>query len=233
MIVVASGLIHNRSMKNILVSVALMGSVSLSLGLHMQASAQTGLAPDVEAGRRKSLALIQDDPAGSIATDRELCAKGMETGIVNRARLRGDQYTPNASESCPAVIRRQIHDGTALDFYAAIAKAGGGGMKPEQVLSSVATAAMNNKPQVSIGGNKAIETTPALGFDAGYTKGMMDKTITMESLRLADSQANAQKLKGLAESCLDGGNKQPPASSACYVVGVSMAAQDKHGSAAK
>lgn len=217
------------SMRNFAALVALVGSLSPAL------RAQAALAPDVEAGRKRNLAFIQvTELAGSIATDRDNCAKGMEVGIVNRARQRGDQYMPNASETCPAVIKRQIHDGTALDLYGAELAKQGGTATPRQLLKSISDAVTKGTgDDVPIGGNKSITLNPPGAFDAGYTMGSLDSGVTMQSLGLSDSRANAQKLRSIAEGCLDGDNKQPPAPSACYLAGLALAAQDKHGAAGK
>lgn len=89
-----------------------------------------------------------------------------------------------------------------------------------------------HQPVVAIGNGKGFQLTNPIAFDAGYTTGLVDKTTTAESLGLSDSQVNAQKLKELAESCLDGGNKQLKAS-ACYVAGLALVAQDKRDAARK
>lgn len=216
-------------MRNFAALVALVGSLSPAL------RAQAALAPDVEAGRKRNLAFIQmTELAGSIATDRDNCAKGMEVGIVNRARQRGDQYMPNASETCPAVIKRQIHDGTALDLYTAELAKQGGTATPQQLLKSISDAVSSGTTDaVPIGRGKGIILDASGAFDAGTLMGYMDNTVTPESLGIVNSPANTQKLRSIAEGCLDSANKQPPAPSACYLAGLALAALDKHGAAAK
>jgi len=195
-------------------------------------SAQTSLSPEDAAERRKYLALMAGETAATAAARRQVCAAGKEAGEVREARASGNWITPDASETCTLVIRRQAHDGNVLDFYAGLVKDGGGTVRPEQILDAIADSAMHNKSLVPIGGQKAFVLTGAISFDAGYTKGVLDK-VTRSSLRIADTPENARKLKEPAEACLDGDNQHPLSLPACYTAGYALAAIDNSPKAEK
>lgn len=192
-----------------------------------RSDAQARQAPDIAKERQQILTSIETEPAVAAADQRWNCATGAEPGRVREARAAGRDFAPDASKSCPAVVRRELHDGREMELYERVAQLAGGQMTPQQVLKNTAAAAMGNQAAVPIGNGRGYQLTDAIAWDAGYTSGLMDPSITMQSLGLADSPANTQRLEGIAESCLDDGNRRTPKASACYVGGIALAARDK------
>lgn len=180
---------------------------------------------DIERQRRTLLESIRtEESAELIASRRLLCARGTEPQRVRKARAEGAGFFPDASDACLTVLSRDAEDGRLLELYEQLVKDGKGTEKPEELLGAVAAAAVKDKPEVTIGG-EVVQATPALSLDAGYTEASLDK-MTLASLGVADTQDNTRRLKGIAEGCLDGQNKQAPSASTCYMAGVTLAAKD-------
>lgn len=199
-----------------------------------RAGEQTRQAPDIAKQREQILTSIETEPAVAASDQRWNCATGAEPQRVREARVAGRDFVPDASESCPAVVRRELRDGRVMELYERIAQLGGGKMSADEVLAAVQKAALNNDPQVPIGGGKAIPTSNALALDAGYMTGLMNKAVTMQNLGLPpDSAANATKIKDTAEACLDGKNAKPPTASACFTAGAVKAVMDRRVAASK
>jgi hypothetical protein len=188
-------------------------------------ASQTTSANDTAQRRQRILESIRtEDSPELIAERRMFCAQGGEPERVRKARGEGADFYPDASDACLTVFRRDVEDGRPLELYEQLVKNGKGSAKPQELLNAIATAAMKDKLEVSIGG-EIVEASPALSLDAGYTKASLDKT-TMASLGVADTQENARKLKGIAEGCLDGQNKNAPSPSTCYVAGLTLGAKN-------
>jgi len=191
-------------------------------------TAGTGVSPDIQRQRQRILDRIHTiEPPDLIAKRRLILAEGGGPELVRKARKEGDDFTPDASQTWLAVLRRDTEDGTPLELYARLVKDGNGAEKPEELLGAIGAAALNDKREVRIRG-EVIDATPALSLDAGYTKGFRDR-VTMGALGIADTQENIRKLHDLAESCLDGKNTRPPSPSACFTAGVALAAKDAAG----
>ena len=191
-------------------------------------TAETGLSPDNQRRRQIILDGIRDiDHPSLIAQQRLVLAEGGEPDLVRQARKEGDDYTPDPSQTWLAVLRRDMADNRPLELYERLVKDGNGTEKPEELLNAISRAALNDRKEVRIGG-EVVDATPALSLDAGYTKGFRDRA-TMASLGIADTQENIRKLLAVAEGCLDGQNKKPPALSACFTAGIALAAKDATG----
>ena len=229
--------IHNR-----IVNFVAVGALMLCFASGMAPQAQqrdsqragAGTAADSTAeSQRKFLKLVEENPS-SLADFRQSCADGKEVGKVKDARASLDPVIPNASETCPLVIERQVRDGAALAYYRRIVADGGGNVSPQQALKNTAAAAMSNQAVVSIGNGKGFTLTDAIAWDAGEVVGSSDSSVTMQSLGLPpDSTANAAKINQTAEACLDSKNPHPLPASACFTAGLVKAVMDRPVAARK
>ena len=227
-------IVKREALKNLIAFAAFAAALGLLPGMYGQqasgapGTAETGLSPDEQRKRQIILDGIRDiDHPSLIAQQRLVLAEGGEPALVREARRQGDSYTPDPSQTWLAVLRRDMADGKPLELYERLVKDGNGTEKPEELLNAIGRAALSDRKEVRIGG-EVVDATPALSLDAGYTKSFRDRA-TMASLGIADTDENIRKLLALAEGCLDGQNKKPPALSACFTAGIALAAKDATG----
>jgi len=214
----------------------LLGTLAITSSVYgQQAKAPSGadttgvktsrVANDVDMKRRDILNGIQTEESSIHVAERRLfIAEGGEPERVRNDRNRGADFTPDANQIWLTVIRRDADEGRSLELYEKLVKDGKGTEKPEELLNTVASAAMSDRPKVQIGG-EVVEATPSLSPDAGYTKGFRDR-VTMNSLGIADTPDNVTRLHAIAESCLDGQNTKAPPASTCFTAGLALAAKD-------
>lgn len=215
----------------------LLGMMAIVPGIYAQSRLQpvpqaqkadtTRPDTNIEKQRQQILASIETELADAASDQRWVCATGLEPQRVREARAEGRNYEPDASKSCPIVVQRELRNGHGMELYERIAQLGGKQITAQQVLAAVQKAALNNEPQVPLGGGKAIPLTPALAADAGTLVGLTDNTLTPESLHVSNSQANLEKLRVTEESCLDGNNPNPLSPQRCFLSAATRSALEK------
>lgn len=174
--------------------------------------------------------LRRKDHPETIADVRSVCAHGSQPQFVKKARNDGDDSFPDAGDLCAAALKRKAQDGRLLELYETLVE--DTGVKPEELFSSIASAAANDKAEVRLGRSGIVHVSPALALDAGYTQASL-KGITMASLQMADTEDNARRVKDTTAGCLDNQNKAAPTRSACFVTGIALAAKDNSSKNAK
>ena len=168
-------------------------------------------ARDTETARRDMLEGIRTEwTAQEVAAERRQCALGQEPDWIASERARGASYTPDASDSCVAVLERSGRDQVLTAFYGTLAiEMGGNGAASSTLPATIGAAVLNGSGNAVIGNNKSAVVTPALAFDAGFTVAYQEGTAAKQA------EADDAKLKDIAQRCL----KQTSETGLCFSVG--------------
>ncbi len=168
---------------------------------------------DVAAQRRQILdEMLTSDPPYAVAAQRWVCAMGQEPDSVAEHRAKGASFFPDAADSCVTALARSAHDHNLPALYGKlITELGGSSDASERLPHAIGAAVLNNATNVAIGNGKAAVVTPALAFDAGFTVSYQDGA--------AKKAVNPERLKTLAEACLNQQQDAGTCFSAGYVYG--------------
>jgi hypothetical protein len=168
---------------------------------------------DIQQQRQEILtALLTTDPPFTATEQRWVCINGNEPSRVKEARTMGMDFTPDASDSCVAALRRSAKDRSLTEPYKKLLTQTGGDIAlTESLPKAIGAAVLDGNVKVSIGKGKAITPTAPMAFDAGFAVAYTSAAPKKEG--------DPQKLKSLAESCLAGGKDAGTCFSVGYVYG--------------
>jgi hypothetical protein len=183
--------------------------ILITLLLAAPAFAQTGATPDILHQRQQLIyAILTTDDQHAVDKQRWICINGQEPARVKDARAGGFAFTPDASDSCVAALQRSAKDSLLFGIYKRLlAGIGGDSSISQNFPKAIGSAVLSGNGQVPIGNGNAAKITPQMAFDAGFTVAYTDGA--------ARKQGDPQKLKTLAEDCL---NAQGDAGT-CFSVG--------------
>jgi hypothetical protein len=183
-----------------LARMAVLFALAALAGADEALAAETARSPaQIAARRQESLdqLLSADFEPALIANLRQSCALGGEPARVVESRAGGAYFTPDAADGRVTALIRTAHDGHLLQLYEKLlTEMGGDVANYEKWPRVIGAAALAGKADVAIGANKAIELTPAIAFDAGFTVAYQEGKAGKSGTVIAAT------LKALAESCV-------------------------------
>jgi hypothetical protein len=167
----------------------------------MQTHAQAApLSPAEVAARRADMvkAMLTDAYTPELIQGmRRVCAVGGQPRSVAHDRGEGTYFTPDASDTCVAVLARTAHDGRLDGLYSAfLTEAHGDPAMAATLPDAIGAAVLSGATKVSIGNGEAAGVSPALAFDAGFTVAFR-KGSTQNP-----ANPSSAKLKAITEDCL-------------------------------
>lgn len=188
-------------------------SFIVALSLAAPLFAQTDAPQEILRQRQEIItAILTTDRPDLVERHRWLCINGQEPSSVREARSGGMDFTPDAADSCVAILQREGKEQRLLDAYRTLtAKLGGDASTFQTLPKAIGAAVLAGKQQVSIGNDKGTTISPELAFDAGFTVAYMDNA--------SRKTADPHKLKAVAERCLDGSTDAGTCFSVGYVYG--------------
>jgi hypothetical protein len=158
--------------------------------------------------------MLSKDPPYAVAAQRWVCAMGQEPAGVTKSRSEGATFFPDAADSCVTALVRTARDRQLPALYGRLlAELGGNREGYERLPRTIGATVLNGTTKAAIGGGKAVEVTPALAFDAGFTVAYLDGAANQGA-------ADARQLKTLTESCLAQGQD----AGTCFSVGYASGA---------
>jgi len=170
----------------------------LSLLAAAAPSAASEPSPAQLAARQASLqSILTTVSSKAVTTQRMTCMLGEEPGRVSKGRLAGEDFIPDAADTCVAVLVRTARDGRLPDLYRTLLAELGGSTGMYQTLPlAIGNAVLDGSGKVAIGNGKVTDVPPPLAFDAGFTVAYLKGDAREQNMDPA-------KLKLVTEACLD------------------------------
>lgn len=195
-----------------LLTVVLFGAATLPAAIAQQASQA------VLRERYESLtSMLSTLPVENVVNVRGSCAAGRAPAAIKMNRSSGFDFAPDASEECPTTLLRLAREGMLLSYYRDLmVKATGRDVGHEKVPPAVAAAAMQGKPEVVLGNQRAVPVSSSLAFDAGFTMAYQQRQ------PVTNAMPGLAVLKTIAERCL---GEEEGDRGLCYATGFSYGAR--------
>ena len=189
---------------------SIVTQMSLVAILVSPALAQQSPSQDIQRQRQEIVeAILTSDDQHTVEKERWLCINRLEPSRVTEARASGFNFTPDAFDSCLAALERNAGDKQLTEIYQKLLLHLGGTADGYQTFpKAVGAAVLSGNGKVIIGNGLSATITPQLAFDAGFT-------VAYEGAAAKREGVDMQKLKAVAENCL---NVQGDAGT-CFSVG--------------
>lgn len=189
------------------------------LALALPTSSFAASPAEISAQRQQALDdILNSDTAYTVAAQRWVCAMGKEPATVSRKRQEGAAFYPDAADTCVAALTRTARDRQLPELYTKLlSELGGAGGERDGLPDAIGVAALGGQGQVPIGNGKAMNISPPLAFDAGFTVGYKERGVKNPG------RANPEQLKALSQNCLSGTAAYGACFSAGYMFGAKAA----------
>jgi hypothetical protein len=157
-------------------------------------------------------ALLTTDRPEKAVQQRWICFNGGEPSSVAEARNGGMDFTPDPADSCVAALQRSAKDNNlSVTYKRLLAETGGNAAMADTLPKAIGASVLSGDGKVPIGNGKAVTVNPPMAFDAGFTVAYSEGA--------TKKQADPEKLKQVADACLNSQKDVATCFSVGYVYG--------------